>query len=225
MINADQTGEKPLFRDKNWNAEARKVEKERKKSNWYKNHGNKHTGNGQKIEYKSVLFVPVTKGGILAKELRKREEEINRFSKERIKVVEDGGIKMKDFLVEKDPFPKLKCDKKKCLICGSEASEHLKISCNSNNVGYKLECDTCFENGQIRIYEGESSRSARVRGREHIADFENKRPNSVLYKHKENEHKNEEMKIRMEVTKKFKDPLTRQANEAVSIKNRKKLSF
>ena len=90
-------------------------------------------------------------------------------------------------------------------------------------MGYKLECDTCFENGQIRIYEGESSRSARVRGREHIADFENKRPNSVLYKHKENEHKNEEMKIRMEVTKKFKDPLTRQANEAVRIKNRKKV--
>jgi hypothetical protein len=157
--------------------------------------------------------------------LKKREEEVNRFSKERIKIVEDGGVEMKNFLVEKDPFPNLKCDKKKCLICESETSENLKVTCNSNNVGYKLECDTCFERGQIRVYEGESSRSARVRGAEHMADYDKKRPNSVLFKHKENEHKSEEMKIRMEVTRKFRDPLTRQANEAVRISHRKKLEL
>ena len=92
------------------------------------------------------------------------EEELNRFRKERIKIVEDGGVKLKNFLVQKDPFPKLKCDQKKCLICGSEKSENLKITCNTHTVGYKLECDTCLDRGQIRIYEGESSRSARIRG-------------------------------------------------------------
>jgi hypothetical protein len=89
----------------------------------YKNGGN--TGSGSNpVEYKSVLFVPVTKGGKLAKELKKREEELNKFRKERIKIVEDGGVELKNFLVQKDPFPKLKCEKKKCLVCGSE---NLKI--------------------------------------------------------------------------------------------------
>ena len=72
---------------------------------------------------------------------------------------------------------------------------------NSNNVGYKLECDTCLDRGQIRTYEGESSRSARIRGAEHLADLEKKRPKSVLLKHKLNEHIDEEMRIRMEITR------------------------
>ena len=196
----------------------RMEQKERKQINWYKNYG---TGSNS-VEYKSVLFVPVTKGGILAKELKKREEELNRFKKERIKIVEDGGVQLKNFLVQKDPFPITKCEKKKCLICGSEKSENLKYACNSNNVGYKLECETCLERGQKRIYEGESSRSARIRGAEHLADFVKKRPNSVILKHKQKEHVGEEMNIRMEITQKFRDPLTRQANEAVRIKNRSK---
>ena len=215
MVKDDQAGTKPLYRDKNWNKDIRKEQKQSRKLNWYKGGGNL-----KPVEYKSVLFVPVTNGGKLAKELRNREEELNRFRKERIKIVEDGGIQLKNFLVQKDPFPKLKCDQKKCLVCGSEKSANLKIACNSNNVGYKLECDTCLDRGQIRIYEGESSRSARIRGAEHLADLEKKRPKSVLLKHKLNEHIDEEMRIRMEITRKFKDPLTRQANEAVRIKSR-----
>ena len=217
MVKDDQTGTKPLYRDKHWNKELRKEQKKMKQIKWYNNHGTENS-----LEYKSVLFVPVTKGGVLAKELKKREEELNRFKKERIKIVEDGGVQLKNFLVQKDPFPISKCEKIKCLICGSEKSENLKYACNSNNVGYKLECETCLERGQKRVYEGESSRSARVRGAEHLADYEKKRPNSVIFKHKQKEHFEEEMKIRMEITQKFRDPLTRQANEAVRIKNRSK---
>ena len=55
----------------------------------------------QEIEYKTVLFVPITKGGKLLKEMKKREEEINRNTDERIKMIEGGGIKMKDMLVVK----------------------------------------------------------------------------------------------------------------------------
>ena len=96
----------------------------------------------------------------------------------------------------------------------------MKFQCNSDNVGYRLECDTCIEKGKTRVYEGESSRSARIRGSEHLSDLEKQRSSSVLFKHKENEHKHETMKITMKITKKFKDPLTRQANEAVRITNR-----
>ena len=221
MVKDDQAGTKPLYRDKHWNKEMRMEQKQGRKLNWYKSGGNSENGS-KLVEYKSVLFVPVTKGGKLAKELRNREEELNRYRNERIKIIEDGGVQLRNFLVQKDPFPKLKCDQKKCLVCGSEKSKNLKITCNSNNVGYRLECDTCLDRGQIRIYEGESSRSARIRGAEHLADLKNQRPKSVLLKHKLNEHKDEEMRIRMEITKKCKDPLTRQANEAIRIASRSK---
>ena len=210
MIKADQLGEKPLYRSKYYKKDIREDEKIKKRKNWYKN-GQKET------EYITVLFVPITKGGLLAKELRKHEYELNRNSKYRIKIVENGGIQLKNFLIQKDPFPKLKCDRIKCIICNSEESETLKFSCNSNNVGYQIGCDTCLERGKSRVYEGESSRSARIRGAEHLADFEKMRPKSVLWKHKLTEHPDEEMKFKMKITKKYQDPLSRQANEAVRI--------
>ena len=49
------------------------------------------------------------------------------------------------------------------------------------------------------------------------------RPHSVLWKHKENDHKEEDMEIKMKITKIFKDPLTRLANETVRINQRNDL--
>ena len=98
MLKDDKAGTKPLFRDRNWNREERNKMKNNRKLNWYNSERNE-------IKYKSVLFVPVTKGGTLAKELKKREEEINKNSGERIKIVEGGGKKVKDLLVIKNPFP------------------------------------------------------------------------------------------------------------------------
>ena len=72
------------------------------------------------------------------------------------------------------------------------------------------------------MYEGETSRSARMRSKEHWSANINKNPESVLLKHKEIDHKDEEMEVIMEITKTFEDPLTRQANEAVRIKNTEK---
>ena len=218
MVKNDKEGVKPLFRSRDWNSKERKQQKENKKLQWYK----KGVENRNQVEFKSVLFVPVTKGGGLARELKLREEEVNKYSKERIKIIEDGGIKLKDFLIKKDPFPNKKCSKKTCIICSSETSENVKYPCNSNNIGYQLKCDTCIKRDKVQIYEGESSRSARIRGEEHAAGLRNKNPTNVLYKHKQNEHKNENMKFSMEITGKFRDPLTRQANEAVRIYSRNK---
>ena len=98
----------------------------------------------------------------------------------------------------------------------------MKIPCNTNNVGYKLICTTCLDRGHTKVYEGETGRSGRVRRNEHWNDFVKEKPTGVLYKHKQNEHQLEEMNIRMEITKPFRDPLTRQANEGVRIENRAK---
>ena len=75
--------------------------KSKKKFNWW------NTENS-KIQYKSVLFVTPTPGGALAKELRKREEELNKNNQERIKIVEKGGLKMKDILTTKKSIQKVK---------------------------------------------------------------------------------------------------------------------
>ena len=60
-----------------------------------------------------MLIVPVTKGGTLVKELQEREEEVNKYSNERVKMIEDAGLRLKDILVDKNPFPNSKCEKKK----------------------------------------------------------------------------------------------------------------
>ena len=70
------------------------------------------------------------------------------------------------------------------------------------------------------MYEGETGRSARTRGAEHLKELEKKKEKSVLFKHKMSEHKTENVKFQMEITQKFKDALTRQANEAVRIFSR-----
>ena len=216
MIEDNKTGTKPLYRDREWKKEERIDSKKDKKVNWY------NTGN-QGIEYKSVLFVPVTKGGKLVKEIRKREEELNRNCTERIKIIEGGGVKLKNLLVDKDPFPTMECDMKKCILCSD--GKPVKIPCNSNNVGYKLLCETCHDRGLLKVYEGETARSARIRGVEHMNNYKGGRNDSALYKHKINDHKDEEMNFRMEITKTFRDPLSRQANEAVRISERKKIEL
>ena len=72
----------------------------------------------------------------------------------------------------------------------------------------------------VKIYEGETGRSARTRGAEHLKELEKNKEKGVLFKHKMNDHQYEDVKFQMKITKKFKDALTRQANEAVRIYSR-----
>ena len=96
----------------------------------------------------------------------------------------------------------------------------VKISCNTNNVGYKWTCVNCEKNDIVKVYEGETGRSARLRGAEHLKQLENQSEDSLLFKHKMAAHKTEKVTFKMEITGQFKDALTRQANEAIRIHNR-----
>ena len=128
---------------------------------------------------------------------------------------------MKNILVKKNPFPDEICEKKKCVLCNTDSNK-FRIPCSTNNVGYRLICETCEDKGLLKVYEGETARSARTRGAEHLSQFKNERGDSALHKHRVSDHEGEDMKFRMEITNKFRDPLTRQANEAVRISKRKK---
>ena len=82
--------------------------KSEKKSNWWNTQKSK-------IQYKSVLFVTPTPGDVLAKELQKREEELNKNNDERIKIVEKGGLKIKDILAPNIFFKNSNCNN--CPLC------------------------------------------------------------------------------------------------------------
>jgi hypothetical protein len=45
-----------------------------------------------------------------------------------------------------------------------------------------------------------------VRGAEHLSQFCNSREDSALFKHKQNDHKEEDMTFKMEITNKFETP-------------------
>lgn len=215
MLEEDNNGTKPLFRDRKWNKESRIQNKENKRHNWYKNMSN------SEIIYKSILFVPPTPGSGLLKDVKQREKELNGHSKERIKIVEKGGIKISQILTKKNPFKEEQCTDKWCPLCKGDFGK-IKMACNTNNVGYRWVCNTCAKTKNLtKAYEGETSRSIRLRTKEHLQAFKNKRMDSVLFKHKMLDHIDEEVEYRLEVTGKFQDALTRQANEGVRINQRK----
>ena len=155
----------------------------------------------------------------MARELKKREEELNKCNDERIKIVEKGGIKVGNMLIKKDPFKKEKCKISLCPLCQNNTNK-IDLMCNTNNVGYRCTCNTCASRDKLKVYEGETSRSARLRGKEHLNALKGRRNDSFLYKHKITEHNDEEMDVQMEITSTFKDALSRQADEAVRIKSR-----
>ena len=216
MVEEDKKGIKPLFRDKDWKSEERRYKKQNSKRNWYRENENS--------KFKTVLIVPPTPGSGLLKELKVREEQLNKFNDERIKFIEAGGVKIEELMTQKNLLKKEKCSEKQCALCKNiDANEEIKIYCNTNNVGYRWTCENCSKKNIKRVYEGESSRSARLRGKEHLKGFQNKKEENMLYKHKVIEHPDEEdVHFKMEITGLYKDALTRQANEAIRIKNCKK---
>ena len=103
MVDEDR-GIQLMYGSREWNHDERHSMKVKKKINWW-------NAERSKTQYKSVLFVTPTPGGVLAKQLQKREEELNRNTEERIKIVEKGGLKIKkNILGSKNPFKTLSCN-------------------------------------------------------------------------------------------------------------------
>ena len=218
MQEDDKLGVKPLYRNREWNRKERQLAKLQKKSNWWNT-------KQSKVQYKNVLFVTPTPGGVLMKELQKRITELNKNDEDNVKVVEKGGLKLKNILCSKKPSKTSGCEQIWCLLCFKSefvdvSQSESKVGCNTNNVGYKWQCVRCQEKNIVKVYEGETGRSARLRGAEHLKQLEKKSEESVMYKHQMTCHPNEKVKFRMEITSTFKDALTRQANEAVRISRR-----
>ena len=72
-----------------------------------------------------------------------------------------------------------------------------------NNIGYRWLCLTCKNRDILKVYEGETGRSARIRGAEDVKELGGKKQKSVLFKHKMTDHKNENVKFQMEIMMPF----------------------
>ena len=166
------------------------------------------------------MFVPPTPGGELAKKLKKRETELNLGKDMNIRFIEKPGIKMKNLVVKKDPFPPMKCSEKKCPFC-NKSSQITTIEnqrCSAHNVGYRFKCEECDY-----TYEGESHRKIAVRSAEHVSQLEKESNQSPLWKHILEHHpeRGHSVKFKLKITGTFFDSLSRQADEAERIQKRK----
>ena len=96
----------------------------------------------------AVIFVERTKGGGLAKDLRRAEESLQPVTGREVKIVEKCGDSLKSLLWTPDPFGGHMCTLLNCGICsqGGEEGGKKKI-CQSSNVIYKSSCRNCKEEG------------------------------------------------------------------------------
>ena len=203
MLKADSDGHHPLYRPRNWQEQLRRGQKSKKKKSWFAKGG-----------YDSVIMVSPTPGSELANRL---QQVLNKNpGPVKIKVQEQGGVKIKTKLQKSNPNKTRGCDCNDCLAC-----KHGRGSggeCRRNNVGYVLVCDEC--GGDEVTYVGETGQNVYTRGLSHMANYRRKHPDSPLWKHAQMGHGGAEaLSFSMKVVKTFKDPLTRQINEAVRISN------
>ena len=170
--------------------------------------------------FSSVLFVPSTPGSKLLKMLKQTEEQNMIGQASRIKFIETSGRRYIDHLRVKDPY-QLNCQpEERCFMCSNNSKP---TNCKLTNIGYSIICKTCQERNVERTYEGETCRNAHIRGNEHQRALERRSDSSVLYKHIQKEHKEEENSVRfqMKIFGRFKSALHRQIDEGVRIQSQK----
>ena len=99
------------------------------------------------------MFVPQTEGGELARRLRETEQELEKQSGFRIKIVEKTGQKLMDLLHKADPWQGQDCERPQCILCTTKAKKNTNLSqdCTKRCIIYETWCLTCEEREIKRI--------------------------------------------------------------------------
>ena len=178
----------------------------------------------------SVLFVPNTKDGILAKNLREVVERVKGILGYRIKIVERSGTPLKLMF----PLTKIgegkECGRQDCVTCTQETRGEVLPQCKKRSVVYMNICTKCNPGvGEEKhkltppthppsLYIGESSKSLYERGREHWRDYRGKHEDSHILKHHQLHHGGQgEPSFHLKPLKYSTTALNRQITEAVLI--------
>jgi hypothetical protein len=204
-ITADDNGSRPLYRNKQWNKENRKLKKEIEPKTWYSDENKTHH---------APLILDPTKGGTLAKkldEICKRETKISGL---RIKVVERGGQRLSS-VCGSNPTKTPGCKRENCIICNGENPGQ----CAELGPIYAVQCIQCDEAGSKSIYIGESGKSGFLRSLDHIKAIRTLDPKNALGKHCIVQHGGQHIDIKMRILAVHKKCIMRQNGEAVWITN------
>ena len=164
------------------------------------------------------MFVPRTKGDLLAKRLRLKEEKLAEITGYKIKIVERAGKKAERLVHKSNPWEGADCQREKCAICQQESELGEQI-CTKRNILYRSSCQLCHQAGKDASYYGESARSGFERSREHHDDYEKLALKSHMLKHHLIEHENRQEKIpfSFKILKFHQSAFARQLHEAVKI--------
>ena len=190
-LDLDGSGEKALYRPREWKALDRARERRKRRDNWFRKGGSD-----------TVIFVPATPGSQLKRRYM-REMKATDF---KIKVVEQSGTTLKAMLQRSDLNKQRRCVNADCLLCRTDG----KGSYRSTGVTYELVCQASKSK-----YVGETSRTAYTRGREHLHALERRMGSSVMRRHCCDRHDRNEVNFVMNVTGVFRDDaMLRQITES-----------
>ena len=118
------------------------------------------------------------------------------------------GISIGKMLQKPNPTKSPGCQKKECSMCLDKKSE----LCHKSNVVYSYTCNECPE---VTKYTGETSRNFFTRDQEHR---DRRNLNSWMHSHQKEKHQGKDPDFKMKIERSYKDPLSRQAGEAVFIR-------
>ena len=239
-LEKDDPRYQPLYVGWSWKRNERKKEKIMKKNKWFRpgtedgtdrhvqpsgRKGNPRGGNMENAQVESVIFAPSTRGGVLTRKLREREEELSRMTGFGIKFQEAGGTKMIN-MFNTNLGGGLHCGRKPCPPCDSN-EEGKRDDCRARNLVYESVCTMCNptsrkeegDRNRKGIYIGETSRSIHERSKEHHKDAEDFSEKSHQVKHWMNSHPEEgtQPQFRIRIIRRYRDCLSRQVGEALRI--------
>ena len=175
------------------------VRKKREKDEWYLKDGKSET----------IMFVNATPG----EWMKRKVEKLAKKHKIKMKVVERRGQSMKKRLQKSDPFKKINCDIKDCVIC----KEGMNVDCRKRGVVYEIECK---ENECGKKYIGQTGRSLyeRVREHENYSEKDIENDSKPLARHSYECHGNDRIKYDVRIIGNMQGkPSKRMIGEAVYI--------
>ena len=149
--------------------------------------------------------------------LKRMEADMNRVSRRKVKIIEEGGNTIEDTLV--NISDNKTCGRMKCQVCSFSDN---KGDCRKRSVCYLNKCLICEERGTPHRYWGDSSSTLYERALQHVDEGEGCVPTSHIWQHILLHHPDGVNDIKgtfkFEVVQGYSSAFTRQLAECMLIK-------
>ena len=151
--------------------------------------------------------------------LRTVVEEEERGSGLKFKIIEQGGVTIKQRAQKSNPTATPGCADVDCIPC--KGGRGGGGNCRMSNIEYSMDCCQCPDD-KPTVYHGETSRNLFTRAGEHFRDYNKGLQDNWILKHQAELHGGAQAEFTAKVTNSFRDCLTRQVSEAVTIRRSEK---